>query len=128
MSIRRANDDGQWALRYQLFAIVVGMIAVSPSAAAEPLRLVRFPVPVRAWFEPQYLDTRPKLYVAMNMITSHTDDQQSRQVTRATLAKLMIIVKAEYPEMAGVAFYGYKDDSSETPELIAEAEKLALEL
>ncbi len=62
---------------------------------------VRFPVPVRAWFEPQYLDTRPKLYVAMNMITSHTDDQQSRQVTRATLAKLMIIVKAEYPEMGG---------------------------
>ncbi len=52
MTIRRANDDGQWALRYQLFAIVVGMIAVSPSAAAEPLRLVRFPVPVRAWFEP----------------------------------------------------------------------------
>lgn len=49
------------------------LLALIPALAVEPAPQRPFPVPVCAWFEPQYLDTKPELYTAMNLITSHTD-------------------------------------------------------
>jgi hypothetical protein len=60
-------------VNYRLTAIVLSVFVALPSASADPPVKPRFPVPVRAWFQPQYLDSRPELFSAMNMITSHTD-------------------------------------------------------
>lgn len=55
-------------------------------------------------------------------------DKAGRRMTRDALATLVRTIKEEYPEMPGVAFYGYADGDAATPELVAEAEKLALEV
>lgn len=55
-------------------------------------------------------------------------DKQGRRMTADSLSAQMKAITAAYPEMPGVAFYGYRDQSPETPTLITAAEKLALEL
>ncbi len=54
--------------------VAVGGLAVAPRGgnAAQPAA-PRHPVPVRAWFQPTFLDTRPEVYVGMNLITSLVD-------------------------------------------------------
>jgi len=51
--------------------VAVGGLAVALRGgnAAQPAA-PRHPVPVRAWFQPKFLDTRPEVYVGMNLITS----------------------------------------------------------
>lgn len=55
-------------------------------------------------------------------------DKLGRRMTFEELEKQVRHVKNKYPEMPGVAFYGFKDDSSETLELIRKADKLSGEL
>jgi hypothetical protein len=53
--------------------ILLGIAAVAGVGAAgtaAPPASPRHPVPVRAWFQPKFLDTRPEVYVGMNLITS----------------------------------------------------------
>ena len=53
--------------------ILLGIVAVAgvgAAATAAPPASPRHPVPVRAWFQPKFLDTRPEVYVGMNLITS----------------------------------------------------------
>ena len=51
--------------------VAVGGLAVAPRGGnAAPPASPRYPVPVRAWFQPKFLDTRPEVYVGMNLITS----------------------------------------------------------
>ncbi|MEI8368023.1 MAG: hypothetical protein WCJ31_06285 [Planctomycetia bacterium] len=47
--------------------------AVVATGTAAPPASPRYPVPVRAWFQPTFLDTRPEVYVGMNLITSLVD-------------------------------------------------------
>lgn len=51
----------------------VGIMIAAAAGHAAPPPMPRHPVPVRAWFQPQYLDTRPELYRGMNLITSLVD-------------------------------------------------------
>lgn len=53
--------------------MAVGAALLSAAVRAEAQPLPRHPVPVRAWFQPQFLDTRPELYTGMNLITSLVD-------------------------------------------------------
>ena len=62
------------SLRRALVAMGIAVGAVlGGTLAAAPPESPRFPVPVRAWFQPQLLDTRPELYRGMNLITSLVD-------------------------------------------------------
>ena len=49
-------------------------------------------------------------------------------MTAADLAALVGAMKEEYPQMPGVAFYGFDDGDPGTPDLIAAAERLGLEM
>ena len=55
-------------------------------------------------------------------------DKAGRRMTAADLAALVRGVKKEYPQMPGVAFYGFDDGDPGTPDLIAAAERLGLEM
>ena len=59
---------------------------------------------------------------------SAAKDKQGRRMTFDALEKQVRHVKKKYPEMPGVAFYGFKDDSSETLELIQAVDALSGEL
>ena len=54
-------------------------------------------------------------------------DKEGRRMTADDLARLVRTIHAEYPQMPGVAFYGHADGDPATPDLIAAAERLALE-
>lgn len=56
---------------------------------------------------------------------SAAKDKHGRRMTFEELEKQVRHVKNKYPEMPGVAFYGFKDDSSETLELIQRADALS---
>jgi len=49
-------------------------------------------------------------------------------MTIANLEQQMREIKKTYPEMPGIALYGFKDDTPETLELIRQADALAAEL
>lgn len=64
--------------------VVVGWLAVAAAPVlvlspgvrvglAAPPESPRHPVPVRAWFQPPWVDSRPELYPGMNLITSLAD-------------------------------------------------------
>jgi hypothetical protein len=55
-------------------------------------------------------------------------DKAGRRMTADDLAALVRGVKKEYPQMPGVAFYGFDDGDPGTPDLIAAAERLGLEM
>ena len=59
---------------------------------------------------------------------SAVPDKQGRRMTFESLEQQVREIKKKYPEMPGIAFYGFKDDSPETLELIRKAEMLAAEL
>ncbi|MFM7152249.1 MAG: hypothetical protein ACKO23_20665 [Gemmataceae bacterium] len=59
---------------------------------------------------------------------SAAKDKSGRRMTSETLRHQVQEVLKAYPQMPGIAFYGYRDESAETPQLILTAEKLALEL
>jgi hypothetical protein len=49
-------------------------------------------------------------------------------MTADDLSVLVRAVKKEYPQMPGVAFYGFDDGDPGTPDLVAAAERLGLEM
>ena len=55
-------------------------------------------------------------------------DKAGRRMTAADLAALVGAMKEEYPQMPGVAFYGFDDGDPGTPDLVAAAERLGLEV
>ena len=58
------------------FSMLLGMATIAVvmhTGTAAPPASPRLPVPVRAWFEPKFLDTRPELYAGVNLITSLVD-------------------------------------------------------
>ena len=55
-------------------------------------------------------------------------DKAGRRMTADDLSVLVRAVKKEYPQMPGVAFYGFDDGDPGTPDLIAAAERLGLEM
>jgi len=55
-------------------------------------------------------------------------DQQGRNMTIEELERQVRYIRQRYPEMPGVAFYGFKDDTPETRELIRRADALAGQL
>lgn len=59
---------------------------------------------------------------------SAAKDKQGRRMTFEELERQVRHIRTKYPEMPGVAFYGFKDDSPETLELIRKADALAAEL
>jgi hypothetical protein len=59
---------------------------------------------------------------------SAAKDKHGRRMTFEELEKQVRHVKKKYPEMPGVAFYGFKDDSPETLELIQRSDALSGEL
>jgi len=59
---------------------------------------------------------------------SAAPDKQGRRMTIANLEQQMREIKKKYPEMPGIALYGFKDDTPETLELIRQADALTAEL
>lgn len=59
---------------------------------------------------------------------SAAPDKQGRRMTIANLEQQMREIKKKYPEMPGIALYGFKDDTPETLELIRQVDALAAEL
>jgi hypothetical protein len=59
---------------------------------------------------------------------SATPDKRGKVMTFAELERLARAVKQQFPKMPGIAFYGTKDSSPATLELIAKAHALAAEL
>jgi hypothetical protein len=59
---------------------------------------------------------------------SAAPDKQGRRMTFESLEQQVREIKRKYPEMPGITFYGFKDDSPETLELIRKADMLAAEL
>ncbi len=64
-----------------LFVAVGGLAVALRGAIAAPPESPRHPVPVRAWFQPQELDTRPELYSGMNLITSLVDGRVAERLS-----------------------------------------------
>ena len=60
-------------LGFQILFGIATVAAVVATGTAAPPAAPRYPVPVRAWFQPKFLDTRPEVYVGMNLITSLVD-------------------------------------------------------
>ena len=60
-------------LGFQILFGIATVAAVVATGTAAPPASPRHPVPVRAWFQPKFLDTRPEVYVGMNLITSLVD-------------------------------------------------------
>ena len=57
-------------LGFRILLGIAAAAAVVATGTAAPPAAPRYPVPVRAWFQPKFLDTRPEVYVGMNLITS----------------------------------------------------------
>ena len=55
-------------------------------------------------------------------------DAAGRRMTAEDLGALVRAIHGEYPQMPGVAFYGHDDGDPGTPDLVAAAERLSLEL
>ncbi len=56
---------------------------------------------------------------------SATPDQRGRRMTIEELERPVRHIQRQYPEMPGVAFYGFKDDTPETRDLIRRADALS---
>jgi len=59
---------------------------------------------------------------------SAAPDKQGRCMTIENLEQQMREIKMRYPEMPGIALYGFKDENPETLKLIRQADALAAEL
>lgn len=79
-AFRGSRAPGAWTVRCSRLVVhgLLAVLGVAPLKAEEPPQR-RFPVPVRAWFQPQFLDSRPEIYVGMNMITSLVDAERAER-------------------------------------------------
>jgi len=74
--------------RFVFAVVVAGMFGWFAPTTTDDKPSTRIKLPVRAWFEPQYLEKNPELYKNMNMITSLTDANLAEKMAKRGVVPL----------------------------------------